>query len=112
MGVAEAWQLSTYIRNRIFYPVLESLGVDRGGNHVFRRFRATWLRKQRTPEDLIRLWLGHGGTSVIDRYVDAENELVWRKKEVERVGIGFTLPTSAVPNVPKLHQNSAEEKAA
>jgi integrase len=100
------------IRNRILYPILGSLQVERGGPHVFRRFRATWLRKQRTPEDLIRLWLGHGGTGVTDRYVNVVNEKAWRKSEAERVGFGFTLPTSVVPNVPKSQQNSSVEKAA
>ena len=40
---------SNIARNRILYPILQALGVDRGGAHVFRRFRATWLRKQKTP---------------------------------------------------------------
>jgi integrase len=51
------------IRNRILYPILKDLGVQKGGPHVFRRYRATWLRKQGTSEDLIRLWLGHGGAT-------------------------------------------------
>jgi hypothetical protein len=88
------------------------MGVDKGGAHVFRRFRATWLRKEKTPEDLIRLWLGHGGTTVTDLYVNIENEKAWRKKEVERVGVGFTLPTSVVPNVPKLEQTNSVQIAA
>ena len=100
------------IRNRILYPILEVMGVEKGGPHVFRRFRATWLRKQRTPEDLIRLWLGHGGATVTDLYVNIEKEKAWRKKEAEKVGVGFTLPTSVVPNVPKIWQSSAVEMAA
>ena len=100
------------IRNRVLYPILESLRVERGGNHIFRRFRATLLRKQRTPEDLIRMWLGHGNKSVTDFYAEAiESELEWRKTEAERVGVGFILPTSVarkgsvVPNVPKSQVN-------
>jgi integrase len=100
------------IRNRILYPILEAMGVEKGGPHVFRRFRATWLRKQKAPENLIRLWLGHGQATVTDLYVNIDNEKAWRKKEAERVGVGFTLPASVVPNVPKLHQNSAVEIAA
>jgi integrase len=88
------------------------MGVEKGGPHVFRRFRATWLRKQKAPEDLIRLWLGHGGSTVTDLYVNVEKEKAWRKKEAERVGVGFTLPTSVVPNVPKIRQASAVEIAA
>jgi hypothetical protein len=82
------------------------------GNFVFRCFRATWLRKQKTPEDLIRLWLGYGGTSVTDLYVNIEKEKAWRKEEAERVGVGFTLPTSVVPNVPKIQQDRVVEIAA
>ena len=33
-------------------------------------------------------------------------------KEAGRVGVGFTLPTSVVPNVPKLRQTDAVEIAA
>jgi integrase len=88
------------------------MGVDKGGPHVFRRFRATWLRKQKTPEDLIRAWLGHGQTTVTDLYVNIDNEKAWRQTEAERVGVGFTLPTSVVPNVPKSNQPTAVEIAA
>ena len=97
---------------RILYPILEAMGVEKGGPHVFRRFRATWLRKQKTPEDLVRLWLGHGHATVTDLYVRIDNEKAWRKQEAERVGVGFTLPTSVVPNVPKPKRNSAAEIAA
>jgi integrase len=100
------------IRNRILYPMLEAMGANKGGAHVFRRFRATWLRMQKTPEDLIRLWLGHGQATVTDLYVNIGSEKVWRKKEAERVGVGFVLPTSVVPNVPKSNQHTAAEVAA
>jgi len=100
------------IRNRILYPILKVLGAEKGGPHIFRRFRATWLRKQKCPEDLIRLWLGHGRASVTDLYVNIDNEKTWRRKEVERIGVGFTLPTSVVPNVPKRSRNNIVEIAA
>jgi hypothetical protein len=47
-----------------------------------------------------------------DLYVNVEKERAWRKKEAERVGVGFTLPTSVVPNVPRIRQASAVEIAA
>ena len=100
------------IRNRILYPILDMMCVEKGGPHVFRRFRATWLRKRKAPEDLIRMWLGHGGSTVTDLYVNVEKEKLWRKQEAERVGVGFTLPVSVVPNVPKIRQASAVEIAA
>jgi len=49
---------------------------------------------------------------VTDLYVNIDNEKAWRKKEAERVGVGFTFPTSVVPNVPKLHGKDAAEIAA
>lgn len=100
------------IRNRILHPMLEALSVEKGGSHIFRRFRATWLRKQRAPEDLIRLWLGHGDTTVTDLYVNIEKDKAWRKEQAETIGVGFTLPTSVVPNVPKLRRSSDVRIAA
>ena len=55
------------------------------------------------------MWLGHGGSTVTDLYVNVEKEKLWRKQEAERVGVGFTLPMSVVPNVPKIQQASAVE---
>jgi hypothetical protein len=90
----------------------QTTDVRKGGNHVFRRFRAKWLRKQRAPEDLIRFWLGHGGNTVTDRYVTIADEKGWRKIEAEKAGVGFMLPTSVVPIVPKVHKIRAIENAA
>jgi integrase len=100
------------IRNRYLHPILESLGANKGGAHIFRRFRATWLRKQSAPEDLIRLWLGHAGSTVTDRYVNIEKDKAWRKEQAEKIGVGFTLPTSVVPNVPRLRRSTAVKIAA
>ena len=36
---------------------LRNSELRRRAFHAMRRFRTTWLRKQRTPEDLIRFWL-------------------------------------------------------
>ena len=88
------------------------MGVEKGGPHVFRRFRATWLRKQKAPEDLIRMWLGHGGSTVTDLYVNLDKDKVWRKREAEKIGVGFTLPVSVVPNVPRIQKARAVEIAA
>lgn len=42
-------------------PRLEKLGLYEEGMgwHSFRRFRNTWLRKQRVQEDLRKFWFGH-----------------------------------------------------
>jgi integrase len=44
------------ISRRHLHPVLKKLGAGKTSFHAFRRYRATWLRKQGTPEDLIKLW--------------------------------------------------------
>jgi integrase len=40
-----------------FRDRLSDTGIQ--GFHAFRRWRTTWLRKNRVQEDLIRWWLGH-----------------------------------------------------
>jgi hypothetical protein len=42
--------------------------VPKAGFHALRRFRTTWLRKRRAPEDLITFWHGHAKQSVTDGY--------------------------------------------
>jgi integrase len=64
------------------------------GFHSFRRFRPAHLRKKRVPWDLQKLWLGHAHKDVTDRYAEQLKEDVdWRKQEVEKAGLGLTLPT-------------------
>jgi hypothetical protein len=62
--------------------------------------------------NLIRFWLGHGVDSVTDCYATIADEKGWRKTEAEKAGIGFALPTSVVPIVPKMHHIRAIEIAA
>jgi integrase len=72
-----------------------SLGVlnqPKSGAHALRRFRTTWLRKQGAPEDLIRFWLGHASKNVTDDYSKLKEDVAFRKKVTEQVGIGFELP--------------------
>ncbi|HKN60526.1 MAG TPA: site-specific integrase [Candidatus Acidoferrales bacterium] len=74
------------------HPLLSKLGQPNAGAHAFRRFRTTWLRKQHAPEDLIRFWLGHANKSVTDLYSKLKDDVAFRKKVTEQVGIGFELP--------------------
>jgi integrase len=74
------------------HPLLKRVGQPISGAHAFRRFRATWLRKQHAPEDLIRFWLGHANQSVTDMYSKLKDDVTFRKKVAEEVGIGFELP--------------------
>jgi integrase len=74
------------------YPILKNLKQPKAGAHAFRRFRTTWLRKQSAPEDLIRFWLGHANKSVTDEYSKLKDDVAFRKKVAEQVGVGFEPP--------------------
>jgi integrase len=87
------------------HPLLEKLKQPKSGAHAFRRFRATWLRKQRAPEDLIRFWLGHANKSVTDDYSKLKEDVAFRKKVAEQVGIGFELPASDTVVAPNCTQS-------
>jgi integrase len=79
------------ISRRHLYPVLKKLGAGKTSFHAFRRYRPTWLRKQGTPEDLIELWLGHAEASITDSYRKLKDDLEYRQKEADRIGIGFEI---------------------
>ena len=87
------------------HPLLEKLKQPKSGAHAFRRFRATWLRKQCAPEDLIRFWLGHANKSVTDDYSKLKEDVAFRKKVAEQVGIGFELPASDTLVAPNCTQS-------
>src|SRR5580698_4840442 len=48
--------------------------------------------KRARTEDLIRFWLGHANRSVTDVYSKLKEDVAFRKKVAEQVGIGFELP--------------------
>jgi hypothetical protein len=41
---------------------------------------------------LIRFWLGHANKTVTDLYTELKEDVTFRKKVAEQVGIGFELP--------------------
>lgn len=82
------------------HPLLKKLGQPNAGAHAFRRSRTTWLRKQRAPEDLIRFWLGWSNKSVADVYSKLKDDVAFRKKVAEHVGIGFELPVEKLEVAP------------
>jgi integrase len=106
------------LEDRWLTPRLVKMGLDEEGMgwHSFKRFRKTWLRGSRCLEDINNFWMAHKPQTMSEVYSHLHEELQLRLDEAERVGYGFTLPApenvSVVPNVPKLHQNSAGEKAA
>lgn len=91
------------IIKRYLHPILLGDGKTprvtgwKAGNHAFRRFRDTYLRNEaRTPDSIIKYWMGHAGKDMTDLYDKAGT---WRKTrcdEAERAGIGFTLPEKNV----------------
>jgi integrase len=93
------------IRNRVIHPLLQEKGLPVGGNHIFRRFRMTWLRENSVPADIERFWLGHANQTVGDDYSMLKKNQKFRKQIADKIGVGFELPdsisSSVVPNVPK-----------
>jgi integrase len=106
------------LEDRWLTPRLVKMGLDQEGMgwHAFKRFRKTWIRGQRCLEDVNNFWMAHKPKTMSELYSHLHEEVQIRLDEAERVGYGFVLPDfkkkSVVPIVPKLHQNSAVEKAA
>jgi integrase len=94
------------------HPALRKLGQPHSGAHAFRRFRTTWLRKQHAPEDLIRFWVGHANKSVTDVYSKLKEDVAFRKKVAEQVGIGFELPAQKPDLAPICTQSGSVSTCA
>jgi integrase len=97
--------LQSNILRLSLHPILKEMKQPKSGAHAFRRFRATWLRKKHAPEDLIRFWLGHANTSVTDGYSKLKEDVTFRKKIAEEVGIGFELPAEKLEVAPNCTQS-------
>ena len=110
--------LYSNLEDRWLTPRLIEMNLDEEGMgwHSFKRFRKTWLRGRRCLEDINNFWMAHKPQTMSEVYSHLHEELQLRLDEAERVGYGFALPASeiapVVPIVPKVHQNSAVEKAA
>jgi len=97
--------LQSNILRLSLHPLLKKANQPKSGAHAFRRFRTTWLRKQHTPEDLIRFWLGHANHSITDVYSKLKEDTAFRKKVAEQVGIGFDLPSEKLEVAPNCTQS-------
>jgi hypothetical protein len=75
------------------------------GAHTFRYHPATRLRKQHAPEDLLRFWLGHANESVTDGYSKLKEDVMFRKKVAEEIGIGFEFVAEMLEVAPNCTQN-------
>ena len=89
---------------RHLHSALENLGREKCGLHAFRRYRTTWLRKNRVPEDLVRYWIGHAGKSVTDGYSKVKDDLEFRREVCVKAGLGFEPPEIQAES-PKLYLN-------
>lgn len=74
------------------YDIAHDDGVP--GFHSFRRWRITHLRINQTPENLSKFWVGHGSgkADITNLYDRSSDNVIWRKKWAEKVGLGFELP--------------------
>ncbi len=93
-------------------PKLAKMGLyEEGlGWHGFRRFRNSWLRKQRVQEDHRLHWMAHKPKDMGELYSALKEDLPARLAEAERVGYGFVSPAEVVPNVPKKRQRRSNRK--
>jgi integrase len=101
----------TNLLRRSLHPILKELKVANAGFHAMRRFRATWLRKQRAPEDLIRFWLGHSDKTITDGYSKLADDLEFRKQVAEQLGTGFAVPTYEDKPLRPMRPRKAVERA-
>ena len=105
----------TNLLRRGLHPALKKLGQPKAGFHAFRRFRTTWLRKNRTPEDFIRFWLGHADESVTDGYSKLREDVEYRREVADKIGLGFEISPQTpdvVPVVPSLELAVVQQNAA
>jgi integrase len=79
------------IRNRVLHPLLKRLGIPKAGLHAFRHARVTILRKNGTPQDLQKQWIGHSSLRTGDRYSHTHEELNFRKNAAAGVGLDRVL---------------------
>jgi len=84
------------------HPILEKLGKEKCGFHIFRRFRAHWIRKNRVPWGLEKFWMGHAHKDLTDQYAEQLREDVeYRCEWCEKIGLGFQLPDYSQLSQPK-----------
>ena len=99
------------IRRRILQPMLSRLGIKKAGLHAFRHVRITMLRKNGTPADLQRQWIGHASTRTTDGYSHLDHEREYRKSAASVVGLQLILG-SWPPHNPQSLKTEESVKAA
>jgi len=84
------------IINRWLHPMLEQLNAPVAGNHGFRRFRVTHLRKNLVPKDLEHFWMGHADEEIGDLDSKLMHDLPYRKYIAERIGAVSTFRLGSI----------------
>jgi integrase len=96
--------LHNNLEQRWLTPRLQAMRIDEKGMgfHAFRRFRKTWLRGERCQEDISNFWMGHQPETMSELYSRLEFELDRRLEEAEKIGVGFSVPSTVVaPSAPR-----------
>ena len=86
------------ILKRVLHPLLKRLGIPKAGLHAFRHSRVTMLRKNGTPVDLQKQWIGHSSLRTTDRYSHTDQEREYRRLNASKVGLNLVVG----PNGPNL----------
>jgi len=86
------------VLKRVLHPLLKRLGIPKAGLHTFRHSRVTMLRKNGTPEDLQKQWIGHSSLRTTDRYSHTHQELEYRRLAASKAGLNLVVG----PNGPNL----------
>jgi integrase len=76
---------------RVLHPLLKRLELPKAGLHAFRHSRVTMLRKNGTPEDLQKQWIGHSSLRTTDRPSHTHQELEYRRLAASKVGLNSLL---------------------
>jgi integrase len=98
----------TNLLRRGLHPSLKKLGQPKAGFHAFRRYRLTWLRKNRVHADLERFWMGHENETVGDDYSKMKEDVAFRLEQAAKVGLGFKLPHKTTDVVRIVRKNDAK----
>jgi Carboxypeptidase regulatory-like domain/TonB-dependent Receptor Plug Domain len=98
----------TNLLRRGLHPALEKLKQPKAGFHAFRRYRLTWLRKNRVHADLERFWMGHENETVGDGYSKMKEDVAFRLEQAAKVGLGFALPPKATDVARIARKNEAK----
>jgi len=89
------------------------MGREKCDFHIFRRFRASWLRKNCVPWDLEKMWMGHTHKDLTDQYAEQLREDVkYRRKWCEKIPPWFRFAHQCFATFATKTRSSRFRKAA